>query len=66
MIPTFKNAWTRVYKWFKKELDVQDKVEVTSTTYYIHPGDSKKQRDGKKKLTRMRVIKRKKEANNGI
>lgn len=66
VIPTIKSVWGKIYKWFKKELDLKDKVQVSSSAYHMHPDDSKKTKELKKKLTRMRVLKRKKEVNNGV
>jgi hypothetical protein len=66
VIPTIKSVWGKIYKWFKKELSLQDKAEVTSSAYHMHPDDSKKTKELKKKLTRMRVLRRKKEVKNAV
>lgn len=66
VIPKLRWAWDTIYKWFKKELNLQDKVEVTPSAYHMHPDDSIKTKELKKKLTRMRVLRRKKEVKNEL
>ena len=64
---TFKSVISKVYNWFNnKDVVTPAKLEVVSTTYFVHQDGPRKDRIKKKRLTRMRVIKRTKEAMNEL
>ena len=67
MVPSIKSVISKVYNWFNKaDMVTPDKLEVVSTTYFVHQDDDEKPKVRKKRLTRMRVIKRTKEVNNEL